>query len=569
MKKFNLFFLLAMLALCSGTATADVVFDETNFPDEDFREAIADAFWDDYDIRLNDGDILTDEMLNMRIDLGADDYGIHSVQGIEYLAGLYTANLDMNQIEEIDLSHNHLLRVISLSRNPLRSINLSGCQQLDQLFIGPWPNQPGELAELDLSDCTNLTLLELYDEPVENLDLTHNTLLQSISLQGISLFRLDLSASKNLQLLGINNCPDLSSITFYQPTFSNPIDIGLGIQEIYLSNLHRIKEINLSGQIYLNYFNIFDCDSISSIDFSDCISLKKLNIQRCASFQSHDLSGCTSLEELSILNCPKYEILDVSDVCSLKQLVCMENNTKRIIGLENSSAVLEYANLFKNRLTSLNLQNFTRLNVMGCIISHNSLNCVDLSGTNIVFFENENESNGRQIKVYSTEVDGELRYYIPIETTATQKGIKDLIEQENNYEDEDTGFDWADVVTESITGATLSELDGEQVFWLDATTTGASEGLHRMTYQYVTHCPNTNFATTEFYLDWAEESGKAGDVNGDGNVNTADIAALINYLLTQDDEGINRDNADVNGDDSINIGDVSSLIGILLTGNND
>ena len=258
MKKFNLFFLLAMLALCSGTATADVVFDETNFPDECFREAIADAYWDDYRILINEGDVLTDEILNMQTDLGADGYGIHSVQGIEYLAGLYTAILDMNQIEDIDLSHNHQLRTIMLGRNPLRSINLSGCQQLDQLSICPWPNQPGELTQLDLSDCTNLTLLDLADEPIENLDLTHNTLLQSITLDGISLFSLDLSTSKNLKLLRIDNCLDLSSIIFYQPTFSNPIDIGLGIQGITLSNLHKIKEINCSGQTYLNNFIIFD-----------------------------------------------------------------------------------------------------------------------------------------------------------------------------------------------------------------------------------------------------------------------------------------------------------------------
>ena len=59
MKNLNLL-LLTLLALWGATATADVVFDETNFPDENFREAIADAYWEDYDIRLNDGDILTD-----------------------------------------------------------------------------------------------------------------------------------------------------------------------------------------------------------------------------------------------------------------------------------------------------------------------------------------------------------------------------------------------------------------------------------------------------------------------------------------------------------------------------
>ena len=56
-----------------------------------------------------------------------------------------------------------------------------------------------------------------------------------------------------------------------------------------------------------------------------------------------------------------------------------------------------------------------------------------------------------------------------------------------------------------------------------------------------------------------------GDVNGDGNVNIADVTALIDYLLGGSD-GVAWDNADVNRDGALNIADVTSLIDHLLGG---
>lgn len=56
-----------------------------------------------------------------------------------------------------------------------------------------------------------------------------------------------------------------------------------------------------------------------------------------------------------------------------------------------------------------------------------------------------------------------------------------------------------------------------------------------------------------------------GDVNGDGNVNIADVTALIDYLLSGGT--INMQAADVNSDNSVNIADVTALIDKLLGGN--
>lgn len=755
MKKIN-YFLLLVAALWSTTAVADVVFDETNFPDENFREAIADAYWDDYRIRLNDGDILTDEMLNYELWIAADGYGIQSVQGIEYLAGLYSAVFDMNSIEEIDLSNNHLLHDISLMRNPLRSINLSGCVLLEILYISQLYGQEGKLEGLDLSDCTYLQDLSISNEPIhaldlsnnrlitklnlddlpnlESLDLSTNTMIEELILDNLGDVELaDLSSLKNLKTLTLINNPLLESINFYQPDYTNLDEMGLGIQSVMIQNNAELTSVDLSGQGVLTSISCTNNAKLTSLDLSECSSLAVLsivsgnlhsvNLTDCSSLAGASLnnnqinhivlSGCESLKQLyakdnnlheiditgaPILNnlnlsnnsindldfiiglsesqlnsldisynpfeelhidgseystmnnhltrlyvgfdsittsinvknfsnlrniiisqyhdnalvtakfnvsncslldtimadaskiheinfseCPNIsflqlsncnlELIDVTGLSKLEWLACERNKLKKIDGLESCKSTLKLLSLFSNDLTSLNFNLSDFLSFEELVWGNNHFNAIDFSDIHASIHYgallSTNYLDGRQIQVYQTDVNGEKQFFIPLATTASHKGIKDLIEQENNFEDEDTGFDWTNVVTESITGATLGEFDGEAVLWLDKTTTGGTEGLHRMTYEYLTDCPNANFATVQFYLDWAEATTLRGDVNGDSEVDINDVTLLIDVILGKSVE-YNATAADCNtasGDGTIDINDVTALINYVLAGN--
>ena len=57
-----------------------------------------------------------------------------------------------------------------------------------------------------------------------------------------------------------------------------------------------------------------------------------------------------------------------------------------------------------------------------------------------------------------------------------------------------------------------------------------------------------------------------GDVNADGLVDITDATALINYLLTNDNQDIDLDAADINRDGHVDITDATALINILLYG---
>ena len=66
--------------------------------------------------------------------------------------------------------------------------------------------------------------------------------------------------------------------------------------------------------------------------------------------------------------------------------------------------------------------------------------------------------------------------------------------------------------------------------------------------------------TLHFIKGDLPDPGKPGDVNGDGEVNIADVNAVIDMILTQ----VIDKSGDVNGDSEVNIADVNSLIDMIL-----
>ena len=62
-----------------------------------------------------------------------------------------------------------------------------------------------------------------------------------------------------------------------------------------------------------------------------------------------------------------------------------------------------------------------------------------------------------------------------------------------------------------------------------------------------------------------EPTSLRGDVNKDGNVNISDVTTLIDYLLSQNADGLDLEAADCDQNGNVNISDVTSLIDYLLS----
>ena len=63
-----------------------------------------------------------------------------------------------------------------------------------------------------------------------------------------------------------------------------------------------------------------------------------------------------------------------------------------------------------------------------------------------------------------------------------------------------------------------------------------------------------------------EPTGLKGDADGDGVVGIADVTAIIDYILTENDSEINLTVSDVDGDDVVGIADVTAILDYILSG---
>ena len=101
---------------------------------------------------------------------------------------------------------------------------------------------------------------------------------------------------------------------------------------------------------------------------------------------------------------------------------------------------------------------------------------------------------------------------------------------------------------------------GEGITFKDCAITYPEDAyIENTDYGYSIYCGNHSLPDQ---IIISRKGGIKGDVNGDGEVNIADVNAVIDAIFG----GASNPNADVNGDNEINIADVNAVIDIILGG---
>jgi Leucine-rich repeat (LRR) protein len=106
---------------------AQVAIDATNFPDENFRGAVA-AFDTD-----GDGTLSQTEIKNVT-SISVDNMSIAQLDGIEFFTAITSLKCDNNNLTSLDLSSNTKLKTLSCHNNSLTSLNVVGCTALEKMY---------------------------------------------------------------------------------------------------------------------------------------------------------------------------------------------------------------------------------------------------------------------------------------------------------------------------------------------------------------------------------------------------------------------------------------------------
>ena len=389
-----------------------VFWDGGTIPDNRFREYVLINFDTDHNgtIDQTEADAVTEMRLNpLVINEDKTKPEITSLQGISYFQNLETLMLTSNEIKLTDLSYlsqngklkqlaidnSELLTQLDLSVVPtlerfiytgtkLKSLILDNPELKEAyLYNDDWKGEGHSgLTQLDFSArTTNLETLDISDNFITKIDLSHLVNLKKVSISCKNLSSLNLPASLKLTELAYwgktkfpGNLADFPNLTRLSIRgVETPLD---------LSKNSKLKDLDCSynGLTRLDVSVLPDleklvCDGneLVSLDLSRNPRLKELE---CSNNKLPELD-VSALPDLEKLVCDGNELvsLDLSRNPRLKELECSNNKLPEldVSGLSD----LEKLKCKWNAITSLDLSQTTKLVELDC--SNNKLTSLDIS----------------------------------------------------------------------------------------------------------------------------------------------------------------------------------------------
>ncbi|WP_142786019.1 T9SS type A sorting domain-containing protein [Changchengzhania lutea] len=358
----TIYFLLSLgIFFISNKLTAQQT---TYIPDDNFEQALIDLGYDNIlDNYVAKNNIITITDLDIRFK------DISDLTGIESFTGLLFLNCTFNNLNNLDLSNNILLKELHCGANSIRSLDLSNNTALTYLDCG--------FNKLDVLDLrTNKALTGLYCD--------YNNLVSLDVKNGNNTNFIYFDASNNSRL----TCIEVDNATYSRTNWLNKDstsnycdggDAGVSTELTYVPDNNFEKAL-----IALGHDDVLD-------DYVPTNNISGVTVLDVSDRGIEDLTGIASFSDLTTLDCGKNNLtnLDLSGNTSLAWLNCAGNNLGSLDLGNNIS--LFYLNTASNSLSSLDVSNNLLLIRLFC--NYNNLLSLDVKNGNNTNFTAFNATN--------------------------------------------------------------------------------------------------------------------------------------------------------------------------------
>ena len=298
----------------SETITGEMVEDSGNndvvagmivIRNQGLSDALYKLYSDQYNITINtDGYavMLESEVLGIT-ELNLDNYeqnyqgAITTLEGIQYFKNLQYLDCRNSWLTECDLSQNTKLQAFAVhSAHSLRSLDFSNNPDIRALYL----NYNHGLSSLNLTGCTKLAALQIFDTALTSLEIPNKAGLNNLLYGGSSL-RFDLNDFPYLRELGCENM-ELTNLDFIPASMKN-----------------RLTFLSLER------------NSLQTLDLSE---YPNLNILKCSSNQleSLDLGRIPYVEEIECMD-NVIESLSIYTLTKLKSIACGNQKNNMTLNL--------------------------------------------------------------------------------------------------------------------------------------------------------------------------------------------------------------------------------------------
>lgn len=167
-----------------------IAINEKNFPDENFRDYVAEEWDKNHDKYFSPSEIANAKWIS------CDNKEISNLKGIEFFTNIWLLECYYNNLTTIDLSHNKNLSYINCHHNQLNELDVSGLPLLKTFYCGH-----NALPSIDVSKNEKLKDFDCQDNHLDTLDVSQNKELVKLSCGTNNLTELDVRENKKLKEL--------------------------------------------------------------------------------------------------------------------------------------------------------------------------------------------------------------------------------------------------------------------------------------------------------------------------------------------------------------------------------
>ena len=450
----------------------------------------------------------------------------------------------------------------------LTNLNTSATTIMQSMFYECYALPSLDLSKFDTSNVTDMRWMffgcnSLTSLNVKNFNTSKVTSMKSMFNRCLSLTSLDLSTfdTRNVTDMGwlFYKCSALTSLNVKNFNTSKVTDIQSMFDSCYsltsidISNFDTRNVTNMGWLFYgckaltnINFGNMFNTSKATNMKsmFCGCSSLKNLDLSffdtrnvtdmgwmfyQCSLLESVNVSGFNTAKVTMMNNmfqmCPKLKSLDLKSF--------------------NTSKVTDMAQMFSDdyALAQLNVSSFNTANVttMYCMF----YDCESLTTLDVSSFRTPKVEDMRfmfrgckslkmlDLSGFSIESLKQFRvmFHACWELTTIYASSS-----WNNANIDDSGYMFGEC--SKLVGGAGTKFDSNHIDKQYARIDGGTASPGYFTYK---------------------AAGKKGDVNGDGTIDVADIATIIDAMAG----ATGNSRADVNGDGTIDVADIGAVIDIM------
>ena len=589
---------LAALALAMTGAQASVVINSTNFPDENFRAQVKEAF-----DNIEEDDIISDE--EMEANGGHHNFDrVSNLKGIELLTSiteLYLVNYpDEPCLRTFDYALPNLNTLdIQDQVGELTTVDASKCTNLETFLAG---DNPANLSTLKLPN--GIKYLYLNNAPlIKTFDPKQFSDLQSVAFTGTTgITDLDFSGHKSIQEIGVDgifdyyqlnslimaNCPELTnidikystikSLTFKSlPEVLSIIVVESDITSMLVDDLAQLGSIEAHDNI-LGILTLNNLPAIGGLDCSDN-KLQTLIVDKCpnitAIWAEHNKLIWLDLQDVKKNETDEYQLLiddqqpdavawrlsptevglKVHDRMDPTRMKNLKVGSKSVAATETTIDGIRYVVFYDD---GVNVQN-----VVGRKTTYEYETKWPYS-----WVEGNSKDNNLPVALNITRWDKPASWIKLSENsvTALWNGSAGGDSQSVGGDLQSVGGD-----LQSPTVTRSQDYDGKLTFTssnTDVVSVDAETGA--LTVNGIgTATITVSGAATDYRQAPSAVSytvtirAKKGDVNADGAVGIGDIVAITNVMAGVATDPDIAARADVNADDAVGIGDIVAITNIM------